>query len=89
MENVLDCLSQEAVDPEATVEAILKLVDTADPPLRPGLGNTILPRARTAYAERLATWEAWEDVMAAAMGEPKKTVEPCIRQMLHAPSDQA
>lgn len=39
-------------DPEATTEAILKLVDTNNPPLRLGLGNTILPRARAAYAER-------------------------------------
>ncbi|MGH8294422.1 MAG: SDR family NAD(P)-dependent oxidoreductase [Steroidobacteraceae bacterium] len=65
----------ERGDPEATTEAILKLVDTDNPPLRLGLGTTILPRARAAYAERLATWEAWEGVMNAAMGEPKKTVE--------------
>ena len=61
----------ERGDPEATAEAILKLVDTEDPPLRLGLGTSILPRARAAYAERLATWEAWEDVSNAAMGEPK------------------
>jgi NAD(P)-dependent dehydrogenase (short-subunit alcohol dehydrogenase family) len=56
-------------DPHATVEAVLKLVDAEDPPLRLGLGTTILPRARAAYAERIATWEAWEDVMNAAQGE--------------------
>jgi NAD(P)-dependent dehydrogenase (short-subunit alcohol dehydrogenase family) len=61
----------ERGDPEATVEAILKLVDTEDPPLRLGLGTSILPRARAAYAERLATWEAWQDVSNAAMGEPR------------------
>ena len=75
--------TMERGDPEATTAAILKLVDTDDPPLRLGLGNTILPRARAAYAERLATWEAWEGVMNAAMGEPKKTVEPWIQQMIH------
>lgn len=63
----------ERGDPNATTEAILKLVDADNPPLRLGLGNSILPRARAAYAERLATWEAWEDVSNAAMGEPKKT----------------
>ena len=63
----------ERGDPEATVEAILKLVDTEDPPLRLGLGTSILPRARAAYAERLATWEAWQDVSNAAMGEPRTT----------------
>jgi hypothetical protein len=72
----------ERGDPEATTAAILKLVDSDDPPLRLGLGNTILPRARAAYAERLATWEAWEGVMNAAMGEPKKTAAPWIQQMI-------
>jgi NAD(P)-dependent dehydrogenase (short-subunit alcohol dehydrogenase family) len=62
----------ERGDPGATAEAVLKLVDADNPPLRLGLGTSILPRARGAYAERLATWEAWEDVSNAAMGEPKK-----------------
>jgi len=62
----------ERGDPEATAEAILKLVDAGDPPLRFGLGTSILPRARAAYAQRLAAWEAWEDVSNAAMGEPTK-----------------
>ena len=35
----------ERGDPEATAEAVLKLVDADDPPLRLGLGNSILPRA--------------------------------------------
>nr|AIA11289.1 short chain dehydrogenase [uncultured bacterium] len=64
----------ERGDPEATREAILTLVDTEDPPLRLGLGNTILPRARAAFADRIATWEAWEDVSKAAQGEPRKNV---------------
>ena len=61
----------ERGDPESTAEAVLKLVDAENPPLRLGLGTTILPRARAAYAERLATWEAWEDVANSAMGVPK------------------
>ena len=81
--------TMERGDPEATTAAILKLVDTDNPPLRLGLGNTILTRARAAYAERLATWEAWEGVMNAAMGEPKKTVEPWMQQMLRGTPDQA
>jgi NAD(P)-dependent dehydrogenase (short-subunit alcohol dehydrogenase family) len=79
----------ERGDPEATTEAVLKLVDTNDPPLRLGLGNSILPRARDAYAERLATWEAWEDVSNAAMGEPKKTTAAWIEQLVHGTPDQA
>jgi NAD(P)-dependent dehydrogenase (short-subunit alcohol dehydrogenase family) len=68
----------ELGDPQATSEAVLKLVDTNDPPLRLGLGTSILPRARGAYRERLATWEVWEDVSNAAMGEPKKTMAAWI-----------
>jgi NAD(P)-dependent dehydrogenase (short-subunit alcohol dehydrogenase family) len=77
----------ERGDPEATAEAVLKLVDTNDPPLRLGLGNSILPRAREAYAARLATWEAWEDVSNAAMGEPRKMVVPWIEELIHATPD--
>ena len=71
----------ERGDPKATAEAVLKLVDADNPPLRLGLGTSILPRARAAYAERLATWEAWEDVSNAAMGEPKKTMAGWIEQL--------
>jgi NAD(P)-dependent dehydrogenase (short-subunit alcohol dehydrogenase family) len=79
----------ERGDPEATAEAVLKLVDTNDPPLRLGLGNSILPRARAAYAERLAEWEAWEEVSNAAMGEPKKSATEWIEELVHGTSDQA
>jgi len=74
----------ERGDPEATAEAVLKLVDTNDPPLRLGLGNSILPRAREAYAARLATWEAWEHVSNAAMGEPRKAMTEWIEQLAQA-----
>jgi hypothetical protein len=37
-------------------------VDAEDPPLRFAVGAGVLPRARAAYADRLATWEAWEAV---------------------------
>ena len=81
--------SVERGEPEATAEAVLKLVDTNDPPLRLGLGNSILPRAREAYRERLAEWEAWEDVSNAAMGEPKKSATEWIEQLAHGASRQA
>jgi NAD(P)-dependent dehydrogenase (short-subunit alcohol dehydrogenase family) len=76
--------NMERGDPEATAEAILKVVDADNPPLRLGLGNSILPRARDAYRERLATWEAWEDVSNRAMGEPKKTMAAWIEQLAGA-----
>jgi NAD(P)-dependent dehydrogenase (short-subunit alcohol dehydrogenase family) len=80
--------NMESGDPEATAEAVLKLVDTENPPLRLGLGNTILPRARAAYAERLATWEAWEEVSNAAMGEPKKASREWIEELTHGAPDR-
>jgi len=61
--------SQESSDPKATAEAILKLVDANDPPLRLALGTSVLPEARALYAHRIATWEAWEDVSNAAQGK--------------------
>jgi NAD(P)-dependent dehydrogenase (short-subunit alcohol dehydrogenase family) len=64
--------SMERGEPKATAEAILKLVDAENPPLRFALGSEILPRARALYADRIATWEAWKDVSNAAQGEPTK-----------------
>ncbi|HEY8918935.1 MAG TPA: SDR family NAD(P)-dependent oxidoreductase [Chitinophaga sp.] len=55
--------------PEATVDAILKLVDEQQPPLRLFLGKVGLPFAKQQYAERLATWEAWSAVADAAHGK--------------------
>ncbi|MBB6734392.1 SDR family NAD(P)-dependent oxidoreductase [Cohnella zeiphila] len=64
--------SQKFGDPQATAEAILKIVDAEDPPLRFALGSWVLNMARDAYADRLATWEAWEAVSNAAEGRPMK-----------------
>lgn len=55
-------------DPEATKDAILKLVDSKNPPLRLFLGKMALPWVKQLYAERLATWEEWNEVAAAAHG---------------------
>jgi NAD(P)-dependent dehydrogenase (short-subunit alcohol dehydrogenase family) len=71
----------ERGDPDATAEAVLKLVDADQPPLRLGLGTSILPRARAAYAERIATWEAWEGVANAAMGTPIKTAPEWFEEL--------
>jgi NADP-dependent 3-hydroxy acid dehydrogenase YdfG len=58
-------------DPDATPEAIFKIVDSENPPLRINLGSNNLPWVRTAYAERLATWEEWDAVSSAAQGISK------------------
>ena len=52
----------ERGNPKATGEAILKVVDAAEPPLRLILGSTALPEIRSTYADRLATWSAWQAV---------------------------
>ena len=64
--------NQDRGEPNATAEAILKLVDADNPPLRLALGSQVVPRARALYADRIATWEAWKDVSDAAQGEPTK-----------------
>lgn len=61
----------ERGDPAATPEAIFKMVDAENPPLRFFIGSHNLPWVRKAYAERLATWEAWETVSNAAQGNAK------------------
>lgn len=61
----------ERGDPNATPEAIFKIVDSENPPLRFNLGSHNLPWVRAAYAERLAIWEEWQDVSNSAQGESK------------------
>jgi len=63
--------SMERGDPNATPEALFKIVDAENPPLRFNLGSHNLPWVRTAYADRLATWEAWDAVSSAAQGSTK------------------
>jgi NADP-dependent 3-hydroxy acid dehydrogenase YdfG len=61
----------ERGNPEATPEALFKVVDAKNPPLRFFLGSHNLPWVRKDYAERLATWEAWEPVSNAAQGSAR------------------
>ena len=61
----------EKGDPDATPEAIFKVVDAENPPLRINLGSNNLPWVRAAYAERLASWEEWDAVATAAQGVSK------------------
>lgn len=61
----------ERGNPHATTEAVLKLVDAAEPPLRLLLGSHNLAHLKEVYAERIKTWEAWEEVSIAAQGTAK------------------
>jgi NADP-dependent 3-hydroxy acid dehydrogenase YdfG len=63
--------TSERGDPDATPEAIFKIVDAENPPLRFFLGSHNLPWVRAAYAERLAMWEEWETVSNSAQGKSK------------------
>ena len=56
-----------AGDPMATVPAMMKLVDSENPPLRLILG-TLLPMIRGVYEQRLKTWQDWDEVARAAKG---------------------
>lgn len=55
-------------DPKATVEAILKVVDVEEAPLRIFLGATPFEIARANYQTRLAAWEDWSEVSKSAQG---------------------
>lgn len=54
--------------PEATVDPILRIVDSDHPPLRLLLGKIAYPAVKATYEARLASWEEWKDVSAAAHG---------------------
>jgi NAD(P)-dependent dehydrogenase (short-subunit alcohol dehydrogenase family) len=55
-------------DPVATREAVLKVVDSENPPLRIFFGDGPLTIATRDYESRLATWREWEPVSVAAHG---------------------
>jgi NADP-dependent 3-hydroxy acid dehydrogenase YdfG len=63
--------NSERGDPEATPDAVFKIVDAENPPLRLFLGSNNLPWVRKAYAERLESWEEWQSVSSAAQGQSK------------------
>jgi NAD(P)-dependent dehydrogenase (short-subunit alcohol dehydrogenase family) len=63
--------TMERGDPKATPDAMFKLVDAENPPLRLFLGSHNLPQVRAVYADRLATWEAWDSVANSAQGTSK------------------
>jgi NAD(P)-dependent dehydrogenase (short-subunit alcohol dehydrogenase family) len=55
-------------DPAATRDAVLKIVDSENPPLRVFLGKAPLAIATADYESRLATWNEWQSVSVAAHG---------------------
>ncbi|QFY06276.1 SDR family NAD(P)-dependent oxidoreductase [Nonomuraea phyllanthi] len=61
---------QPAGDPAAAAQALLKLVDSDNPPLRVLFGQGFYPMIQQAYADRLKTWSDWQDLSAEAHGGP-------------------
>ncbi|MEV4578763.1 SDR family NAD(P)-dependent oxidoreductase [Nonomuraea jabiensis] len=59
---------QPAGDPAAAAQALLKLVDSDNPPLRVLFGQGFYPMIQQAYADRLKTWDDWQDLSAQAQG---------------------
>ncbi|MEV0143349.1 MULTISPECIES: SDR family NAD(P)-dependent oxidoreductase [unclassified Nonomuraea] len=60
---------QPAGDPAAAAQALLKLVDSDNPPLRILFGQGFYPMIQQAYAHRLKTWADWQDLSAEAQGK--------------------
>lgn len=54
--------------PEATTEAVLKLVDSKNPPLHLLFGKVAYPAVKQVYKERLDSFEEWKEVSAGAHG---------------------
>jgi short-subunit dehydrogenase len=48
--------------PEATINAIFKIVDTDKPPLRIFFGSSALPWVKQVYDDRVKTWEEWNEL---------------------------
>jgi NAD(P)-dependent dehydrogenase (short-subunit alcohol dehydrogenase family) len=60
--------SSKPGDPQASAAALLKVVDTDNPPLRVFFGELPLQIAKADYENRLKTWEEWQPVAQQAQG---------------------
>jgi NAD(P)-dependent dehydrogenase (short-subunit alcohol dehydrogenase family) len=56
-------------EPEATTPAVLKLIDSENPPLHFFLGKYGYPLIKQVYEKRAAEWSEWNDVAVAAHGK--------------------
>ncbi|MFC5827659.1 SDR family NAD(P)-dependent oxidoreductase [Nonomuraea insulae] len=60
---------QPAGDPAAAAQALLKIVDSGNPPLRVLFGQGFYPMIQQVYTDRLKTWADWQDLSAEAHGK--------------------
>ncbi|MER7582125.1 SDR family NAD(P)-dependent oxidoreductase [Kitasatospora sp. NPDC097691] len=63
-----DAQSLDVGDPAAAGQALLRLVDAENPPLRVFFGTQGNPMLRQVYTDRLKTWADWEDLSLEAHG---------------------
>jgi NAD(P)-dependent dehydrogenase (short-subunit alcohol dehydrogenase family) len=56
-------------DPNASAEAVMRIVDAENPPLRVFFGTAPLSIAERDYEGRLSTWREWQPVAELAQGE--------------------
>jgi NAD(P)-dependent dehydrogenase (short-subunit alcohol dehydrogenase family) len=56
-------------DPTASAQAVMRIVDAAEPPLRVFFGSAPLGIAEQDYQGRLSTWREWQPVAELAQGE--------------------
>lgn len=56
-------------DPAAVAQALLKIVDAENPPLRVFFGPQGYQIIQKVYADRLETWADWQDLSIEAHGE--------------------
>jgi hypothetical protein len=63
-----DSLLPIALDVGDKAAALFRIVDADEPPLRVFPGRDGLPMTRREYADRLATWEKWNNVALEAQG---------------------
>jgi NAD(P)-dependent dehydrogenase (short-subunit alcohol dehydrogenase family) len=61
--------ASSAGDPVASAEAVMRIVDAAEPPLRVFFGSAPLTIAERDYESRLANWREWQPVAEIAQGK--------------------
>jgi NAD(P)-dependent dehydrogenase (short-subunit alcohol dehydrogenase family) len=61
-------------DPAAAAKALLKIVDSDNPPLRVLFGIQGYEIVRQVYADRLKTWADWQDLSAEAHGKLEQQI---------------
>jgi short-subunit dehydrogenase len=68
LRNTLAASEAEFGQVEATADALIKLAETENPPLRLFLGKVALPFVKQRYEQKLKLWQDWNEISVAAHG---------------------